>query len=110
MPRTPAGPDADTRAQTSPAPSPDRNERDPPTIPANPDEISIGKAIQGKRAPSITKVAALGHLLGRESQALQSPGIIGEQLVELIIDQSYGIRHDDAPNPSELMRTFIPHP
>ena len=34
-----AEPDADTRAGTSPAPSPDRNEHDPPTIPADPKTI-----------------------------------------------------------------------
>ena len=44
-----------------------------PTDPATPDEISIGKVIRGKRVPSSTKVAALGHLLGREPQTLQDP-------------------------------------
>ena len=45
-----------------------------PTGPAAPDAIPTGKVIRGKRVPSTTKVAALGHLLGREPQALQSPG------------------------------------
>ena len=45
-----------------------------PIGPANPNAIPIGKVIQGKRLPSSTKVAALGHLLGREPQPLQDPG------------------------------------
>ena len=49
LPRTPAGPDTNARTGTSPAPSPDRNEHNPPTIPedpktipANPDETAVG--------------------------------------------------------------------
>ena len=44
-----------------------------PTGPAAPDTIPIGKIIREKRLPSTTKVAALGRLLGREPQTLQSP-------------------------------------
>ena len=62
----PAG--SDTSARSG------RDDPVPPTAPAAPDTIPTGKVIQGKRVPSSTKVAALGHLLGREPQALQGPG------------------------------------
>ena len=45
-----------------------------PIGPANLDAIPIGKVIREKRLPSTTKVAALGHLLGREPQVLLDPG------------------------------------
>ena len=61
----PAGSDTNTR--------PDRDDPVPRPLQRPRTRSPSGKVIQGKRVSSTTKVAALGHLLGREPQTLQDP-------------------------------------
>ena len=98
----PTEPDATTPAPTGTAPAPDRN--------GDPDEISIGKVIQGKKPPSSTKFAALGYLLGREPQPLQDPGKSRRAARRTHHRSIPWYNFMAAPAPSELMRTLIPHP